>query len=31
VLLRLAPVDRLVPVLVEDLEDVLNQLLQVVR
>ena len=31
VLLRLTPVDRLVPVLVEDLEDVLNQLLQVVR
>jgi hypothetical protein len=31
VLLRLAPIDRLVPVLVEDLEDVLNQLLQVVR
>ena len=31
VLLRLAPIDRLVPVLVEDLEHVLDQLLQVVR
>ncbi len=31
VLLRLTPVDRLVAVLVEDFEDVLNQLSQVVR
>ena len=31
VFLRLAPVDRLVPVLVEDLEHVLHQVLQVLR
>ena len=31
VLLRLAPIDRLVPVLVKDLKDVYNQLSQVVR
>lgn len=31
VFLRLAPVDRLVPVLVEDLEHVLDQVLQVLR
>lgn len=31
VFLRLAPVDRLVPVLVEDLEHVLHQFLQVLR
>ena len=31
VLLRLAPIDRLVPVLVEDLEHVLDQVLQALR
>jgi hypothetical protein len=31
VLLRLAPIDRLVPVLVEDLEHVLDQILQALR
>ena len=31
VLLCLAPIDRLIPILVEDLEDILNQLFQVMR